>query len=625
LKSLAPGILLIPWKGKAMDAREELKVAVDDFARSVQADDLDDDDDGDDIGELEVSEYIIMMLSFDTFVRYVEETTGIEDPSPSDSAIPKKYQAVMGKGMKVLRIAERELPAIRDFLDESLPSQGHKRMLAKAMRIRVTSTGGANMRAFQLRTVLSRGGAKTMRAVFTTNRMLLQIREAIAAAMMEDGDAALDLFAAFIIKNARIRGWIDLAAKVAGGPPEEVVPAPDGEDPLLTLLNETKPVLPSRDAVDQAAKEASDRAPKLLAQNVEVLAASGAEETQRAEESRRETLRQVEEEATEAARKAVASQGGDDAPLTRSETVGVAVAAATAAISDPSKPENVPASLQTVANDPEQLAAALTDGKVLVTAGAGAGKTRTLVARIKYLLNERGTLPTRILVTSFNKKAAKDLKGKIADLTGAETANMMTVGTMNSLFLRGIMRHGDPVEKTMMGRQGFKGDGSAIARQVQRLWPMCYPDTAPPKMRDAMLSVTSWHGNDVDVEQAMSMAQTEKQRNMALWYEMYEGFKGALGDWKPTCEDNLQQEKDAELVADEDNWRNRGSNPRYRPNPDKAKYQTVFQSFLGRHRPGGIRLGDFDDQINIFRDILKRNPSVRSEYQQTFDHVLVDE
>lgn len=587
-----------------MDACEELRRASEKFARSIQAaEDPPDDDEGEDVGELEVSEYIILMLAFDTFVRYVEETTGVEDPGPGDNAVPKKYRAVMSKGMQLLRMVERELATIRDFLDKSLPSQGHKRMLAKAMRIRVTSAGSACWRAFQLGRVLSRGGSTTMRAVFKTNRMLLQIREAIAAAELDDGDAALDLFAAFVIKNSRIRAWIDLAAKVAGSEPEAALPVEtiseeDVED-VEDVEEPTEKVKPSaklnQDSVDQAAKEASDEGTKLLAQNIEVLAASGADASRKAEADRKETLRKVEVEAAEAARKTIRAE--DDVPLTRSETVGVAVAAATAAMSDPSKATNIPASLVDIANDPEQLAAALTDGKVLVTAGAGSGKTRTLVSRISYLVKERGVLPGRILATSFNKKAGKELQGKVASQVGSTVADDMSIGTLNALFSRGVKDYGTPEEKLMMGR-GFKGGGAAIARQVHKLWPLCFPndDTDYP-LKDAMLALTSWHGNDVTVGQAQEQAAesgSQKQVALAKWYKLYEGFKGALGrDWKPPCND-----------------------------PEGKR---IFNAFMARHRPGGIRLGDFDDQIGIFRDILKRQPSVRASYQQDFDHVLVDE
>lgn len=617
-----------------MDVREELKEAAAKFSRSVQAvGEPPVDEDDDDVGELEVSEYIILMFAFDTFIRYVEETMGIEDPGPDDSSIPTKYRAVMGRGMKLMRMVERELADIRDFLDKSLPGLGHKRMLSKAMRIRATSAGAVCLRSFQLNRVLSRGGTPTLRAVFQTNIRMAQIREAITAVDLKDGDAALDLFAGFVIKNPRIRAWIDLAAKVAGSEPEEAVPGETGEGTVVPPPVEVEPsVRAAQDPIDQAVKETADHGTALLTQTVDAMAAAGSEEAEQATARRQETIQQIGQEATEAARKALGEEG--DAPLTHSETVGVAVAAATAAVSDPAKPTNIPASLSSIANDPEQLAAALTDGRVLVTAGAGSGKTRTLVARIKYLLNERGVLPTRIMATSFNRKAGRELKGKVGELAGPETAKMMTIGTMNSLFSRGVRKYGNAEERTMMGK-GFVGGGGAIASQVQRLWPMCFPKSRIPKKKDALVTMSSWRGNGVSPEQAMATAMTPKKKDLAKWYEMYQGFKGALGpDWKPDCEDRISADKDALFEKDMEAYRRgRRRQPPKRSWTDKknkrtvhtAKYQTVFQAFMANKRPGGIKLGDYDDQISSFKDILSRNPAVRQAYQQDYDHILVDE
>jgi superfamily I DNA/RNA helicase len=46
---------------------------------------------------------------------------------------------------------------------------------------------------------------------------------------------------------------------------------------------------------------------------------------------------------------------------------------------------------------------------------------------------------------------------------------------------------------------------------------------------------------------------------------------------------------------------------------------------MGRFRPDKKRLGDFTDQLKIFRDIMKRDPAVRAKVQTMFDHVIVDE
>lgn len=63
--------------------------------------------------------------------------------------------------------------------------------------------------------------------------------------------------------------------------------------------------------------------------------------------------------------------------------------------------------------NPQQLAAATYEGRnLLVLAGAGTGKTRTIIARAKYLI-DKGVNPSRILILSFTRKSAKEIVGRL--------------------------------------------------------------------------------------------------------------------------------------------------------------------------------------------------------------------
>jgi len=91
-------------------------------------------------------------------------------------------------------------------------------------------------------------------------------------------------------------------------------------------------------------------------------------------------------------------------------------------------------------NSAQKEAVLATEGPVLIIAGPGSGKTRTLVSRVVYLISEKGVAPENILVSTFTEKAAKELITRTSDmLLGMDirvNLNEMYMGTMHSIFLR---------------------------------------------------------------------------------------------------------------------------------------------------------------------------------------------
>ena len=85
-------------------------------------------------------------------------------------------------------------------------------------------------------------------------------------------------------------------------------------------------------------------------------------------------------------------------------------------------------------NEPQREAAACTQGPVMIIAGAGSGKTRTLTYRIAHLL-ELGVDPFRILALTFTNKAAREMRDRITKLVGTEAKNLW-MGTFHSVFAR---------------------------------------------------------------------------------------------------------------------------------------------------------------------------------------------
>lgn len=85
-------------------------------------------------------------------------------------------------------------------------------------------------------------------------------------------------------------------------------------------------------------------------------------------------------------------------------------------------------------NSEQRQAASQLEGAVMIIAGAGSGKTRTLTYRVANLL-EHGVSPYSIMVLTFTNKAAKEMDERIVSLIGQNSKGMM-MGTFHSVFLR---------------------------------------------------------------------------------------------------------------------------------------------------------------------------------------------
>ena len=81
--------------------------------------------------------------------------------------------------------------------------------------------------------------------------------------------------------------------------------------------------------------------------------------------------------------------------------------------------------------NPKQFEAVTTKGPVLVIAGAGTGKTATMVHRVSYLIHE-GVDPRRILLLTFTKKAATEMQDRVSRLFKNNVGKLVAGGTFHS-------------------------------------------------------------------------------------------------------------------------------------------------------------------------------------------------
>ncbi|MFP5329476.1 MAG: ATP-dependent helicase, partial [Alphaproteobacteria bacterium] len=96
-------------------------------------------------------------------------------------------------------------------------------------------------------------------------------------------------------------------------------------------------------------------------------------------------------------------------------------------------------------NPPQRQAVLTTEGPVLVLAGAGTGKTAALTARLAHLIASRLAWPSEILAVTFTNKAAREMKERVASLSGGALEGMPWLGTFHSVAARMLRSHAELV------------------------------------------------------------------------------------------------------------------------------------------------------------------------------------
>jgi len=99
-------------------------------------------------------------------------------------------------------------------------------------------------------------------------------------------------------------------------------------------------------------------------------------------------------------------------------------------------------------NPEQQRAVETTDGPLLIQAGAGSGKTKTLTHRIAYIIARHQATPYNILSVTFTNKAAREMRERVATLLGQSADNrsfMPYMGTFHSICVRLLRQDGDAI------------------------------------------------------------------------------------------------------------------------------------------------------------------------------------
>ncbi len=218
-------------------------------------------------------------------------------------------------------------------------------------------------------------------------------------------------------------------------------------------------------------------------------------------------------------------------------------------------------------NDEQFAAVTAPPGPLLVLAGAGSGKTRTLTYRVAYLLSQ-GVRPGEILLLTFTNKAAKEMLHRVHELTGVEPGRFWG-GTFHSIGHRALRMHGEtiglPRSFTILDAEESEG---VLRDAVDAADKGFFKDKTHPKP-GPLHSIISMSRNT-----QLSLDETVRR-----FFPQHEGVIERLP---------LFAKKYAEA----------------------KRTASVF---------------DYDDLLEHWLDLLKKSPETAEYFAHRFRHVLVDE
>ena len=216
-------------------------------------------------------------------------------------------------------------------------------------------------------------------------------------------------------------------------------------------------------------------------------------------------------------------------------------------------------------NDEQARAVTHGDGPLLILAGAGSGKTKTLTHRIAYLIGELKVFPSRILAVTFTNKAAKEMRQRLAKLLDEDANNrqfMPWMGTFHSICVRILRMDGAHIGLDKRFLIYDTDDQVSLMKQIMKARGLTDKDIKPR----AVLSVISNAKNEMRSAEDFSMS-TRGPREQKI-AELFFAYEKAL--------------KEAAAL-------------------------------------------DFDDLLTKTVELLQNNPEIRQKWQRQFEYILIDE
>ena len=229
--------------------------------------------------------------------------------------------------------------------------------------------------------------------------------------------------------------------------------------------------------------------------------------------------------------------------------------------------KNVPTTYLDSLNEAQKQPVLHKEGPLIVIAGAGSGKTRVLTYRIAHLMAS-GVDSFSILALTFTNKAAREMKGRIAELVGESEAKNLWMGTFHSVFAR-ILRHeadklGFPSNFTIYDTQDSDRLISSIIKEMgldKDIYKYKQIRSRISAFKNSLITVKAYF-NDIDLQEADAMSK-------------------------------------------------------------RPEMGAIYKEYVDRCFKAGAM--DFDDLLLRTNELLNRHPDVLAKYQDRFRYILVDE
>ena len=249
-------------------------------------------------------------------------------------------------------------------------------------------------------------------------------------------------------------------------------------------------------------------------------------------------------------------------------------------------------------NERQREAVECLEGPLLILAGAGSGKTKTLTHRIANLI-AHGVSPNEFLAVTFTNKAAKEMRGRLWTLLQAHSRD----GSLAPVVT------------------GHAPSSSVVTSGSPRI----EHTEAPEPPRSFMPYMGTFHGIAVKILR-MEADAAGLDRNFVIYDtdDQVSLIRRIMKDLKLSDNKQLKPKSIQSIISSE---KNKGNGPEeYAASafyPNQQKIAKIFAKYeVEKSRAGAL---DFDDLLLKELEILQKHPEVRKKWQNRFEHILIDE